>query len=158
MAHGFRQYLAMNNAVHKTTSDAERLQTYDAIVKHGLMVRQVPFEVVNLYSAHHLSRGGVLVEQKLPDDSPYRAYILAHLGEDYRLDEVTGALYRRYAREVVIPKHPGWWMCKTIKGTGSMVQWSSKTDCLAPTLEESVQLWLRINKELKCPVLTVVEP
>jgi hypothetical protein len=42
-----------------------------------------------------------------------------------------------------IPQHPGYWMCKRVNNTRSRVEWNDKTDNLAPTLEESINLYLR---------------
>lgn len=84
------------------------------IEKHNLSIRRIPMEVQSLWSAHNVKEGDEIVE-------------------------VNG---RQFVRTVKIPDHAGWYMVKQVNNTDSMVRWSYKTDNLAPTLQESIELFL----------------
>lgn len=55
---------------------------------------------------------------------------------------------KRYCRREKIPTHAGWYMCKQLNDTYSMVRWDIKKDHLAPTLEESINLFLKEIKSI----------
>lgn len=84
------------------------------IVQYGLSIRQIPLKVVSTYHIRHYKEGDEIVEIKGVE----------------------------YCRRTRIPANPGYWMCKQVRNTSSMVSWDIKTDNLAPTLSESVALFL----------------
>lgn len=119
-----------------------------AIIEHGLSIRQVPLEVVSLYtfSSGLTFENPEIVEHEVTDKS-----LKKHLTEkkqndpNWRFDGEK--VFRRFIRVVKIPNNAGHWMCKQVSNTSSRVEWSSKTDNLAPTLEKSVEKFLAaINK------------
>lgn len=97
-------------------------QPRDALVTHGLMIRQIPEKVVSTLDVRH--------RDSYPDakvvERPNRF----------------GGTYRCLVHERV-PENAGWWMCqRSPSHTGAGTQWSAKDHNVAPTLEESVQLFL----------------
>lgn len=84
--------------------------TLETIIRHGLAVRQIPREVVSLFSVY----------KPRPDD------------------EIVEKNGRQYIRRVRRPNHGGWWMCKQVPNSDTLVRWDIKRDNLAPTLAESV--------------------
>lgn len=118
--------------------------TLDAIKVHGLSVRQIPLQVVHLYSMSHRP-GTDTVRHKLPDMTPARFafHVKQHsTSPDFVLDHAAQEVWRVYTREVTIPANAGCWMCQQVTWTSSRVEWSTKRDNLTPTLEESVGLFL----------------
>ena len=89
------------------------------IIKHGLSVRQIPLEVVSIFDPRHGLRGGELIQWN---------------GRDM-------------VKTVRVPEHAGWWMCKKVEHTLSVVNWDMDSHNLKPTLEESVALYLEKQKE-----------
>lgn len=87
----------------------------NAINEHCLSVRKIPEIVVSRWSAHNPKAG----------------------------DKIVNVNGRDYVQTEKIPEHAGWYMCQSVKDTGSMVRWSMKEHHLAPTLGESVELFLK---------------
>lgn len=127
-------------------------KTLSTIIKHGLSIRQIPLEDVSLRSlASFTMYGGSLpdnpdiVEFEIPDSKLFLEYHKKNPKPDFRIEGEK--VIRRYVKVVKIPKNAGYWMCKKVSSTSSKVEWSSKTDNLAPTLEKSVEKFLAaINK------------
>lgn len=117
----------------------------DIIIKYGLSIRQIPLVVTNKY--YYL--GKELTEnQVLEVWKPDLAYFEATKGcgspknrmIDFYLKFPEG---RTLIVETKVPKNAGYWMCKQVKHTSSTVRWNTKKDNLAPTLEESINLFLK---------------
>ncbi|MGL5690433.1 MAG: hypothetical protein ACRDD8_06380 [Bacteroidales bacterium] len=128
------------------------MNTLDIIITHGLSVRQIPTEIIHSYAKsccnsfqnnpmfhfvedfHHkmninLSESQFEVrkkESKWGDDIYYK----------------DGSTYRIFSRYKSFPKNGGWWMVQKTNHTDSQVIWSKKDCFLAPTLEESVSLYM----------------
>lgn len=122
-------------------------ETLSAIIKHGLSIRQIPLEVVSLLtfsSGLNTPENPEIVEYEVTDKG-IKKYLLEKKQNDpnWRFDGEK--IFRRFIRIVKIPKNAGFWMCKKVSNTSSRVEWSSKTDNLAPTLEESVKKFLAKN-------------
>jgi hypothetical protein len=92
-----------------TTQD----DTLNLIVSHGLMVRQIPLEVIS-----HWGFG---------TDGP--------ILKDAEIVEVDG---RRFMKTIDIPANAGQWMAKPCRHQGTSVSWSLNKDCLSDTLQEAV--------------------
>ena len=122
--------------------------TLAAIIEHGLSVRQIPKLVVGLHTLAHLKPGDTIVECELKEDYQYARVkhdSLKYPGNEihFRIDEETKRVFRRFAQHEETPPDAGYWMCQQVPTTSSQVTWSKKTCHLAPTLEESVQLFLK---------------
>lgn len=91
------------------------MNVLDEITKHNLSVRRIPDGVVEVNEIRHRREG----------------------------DEVFMSKGRQFVRRVRIPEHAGWFMVKPVNDTGSIVRWNAKEDNLAPTLEESIALFLK---------------
>lgn len=101
------------------------MDVLQVIEDYGLSIRHIPHKTVDLYNIISFRDG---------DERFYH--------EGYK---------REMCRRTVIHKHAGYWMCQQIKHTMSRIEWRSDTHNLAPTLEESLALFLATNpeKELK---------
>lgn len=97
------------------------MNTLTAIIVYGLSIRQIPQQTRRLYDPRHMKQGLELVT----------------------IDGI------KYAQQIKIPKHAGYWMCKQITSTSAQVVWNTKTDNIAPTLKESVDLFLATQPEYK---------
>jgi hypothetical protein len=127
------------------------MNTLDLIKSHGLVLRQIPLSVSRLSEMRHHKEGNEIIKTVLKDMTPSRyAYHKKHhsASADFELDDTRQQVTRLYSRSVRIPGNAGHWMCKQVSGTSSMVRWDSKTDNLAPTLEESVALFVASLKPL----------
>lgn len=100
------------------------MDTLQTIINEGLAIRRIPLEMVSVFEASHPNK---------------------HIQESRDKMEQFTRNGRNYCREVKIPKHAGWWMCKTVNDTGCIVRWDGMPNA-APTLQESVQLYMK-NKE-----------
>jgi hypothetical protein len=88
------------------------------IAEYSLSVRHIPRQLIEVNEIRHRRDG----------------------------DEVFAAPNgRQFVKRVVIPKHAGMFMVKAVSNTFSTVRWDARKDNLAPTLEESIRLFL--NKE-----------
>lgn len=121
------------------------MKTLDLIKQHGLSVRQIPLQVVHLYSMRHHKPGNEIVRVKLKNKEEggfaFSFHVKRHSASpDFELDHVTQTVTRLYTREITVPQNAGFWMAQKTSGTSSQVVWSTKRDNLAPTLEESVAL------------------
>lgn len=94
------------------------LDTYRLIKEHGLMIRQIPEAVYSTVEMRHFVEG------------------------DEVLKSPPGFGGRDMCRKRRVPANPGYWMCRPCGHTRSTVRWNIKTDHLAPTLEESVALYV----------------
>ncbi len=90
----------------------------DCIDKNNLSVRRIPNRIVNLWTFTKRYEGDVFVFRN----------------------------NREFREEVKIPERGGWYMVQEVNDTNSMVRWNYKRDNLAPTLSESIELYLK-NKE-----------
>ena len=96
------------------------MDTVDLIKKYGIAIRQIPTEVYSCMEMRYFREGDEIVENN------------------------TRSLCRRKR----IPVNPGYWMCKQIKDTDSIVRWNIRTDNLAATLEESITMLVhKIEKQ-----------
>lgn len=94
------------------------MDTLQTIIKHGLAIRRMPLSVTtDDLSTKTLKEG---------DE------IIFTCGDWYRVKRTT-----------ITKKHGGWWMCKPFEDTSKTINWFKETDNLAPTLEESVELFLK---------------
>ncbi len=130
------------------TKGRPNMNTLDTIIKYGLTVRQIPKEKIGTFEMRHHKPGNEIVRVKVD---------LANIGYSFELycktwilpgslnfeiDHEKKEITRLYTREVKPMEKGGWWMCKQDSGTSSSITWSKKTDNLAPTLQESVALFL----------------
>lgn len=88
------------------------------IEEHNLSIRRLPDKVISRYDIRHFKEG----------------------------DEVVEINGRKFAKRTTIPEHAGWYLVKQINNTMTTVHWSFKTDFLAKTLEESIELFLESLK------------
>ena len=98
-------------------TDAEKVFVLDTILTHGLAIRQVPWTVAGVYEMRHYK----------PDNPEY---------------EVVDYGGRTMCRRTQVPLRAGYWMCQTVESTTQTVLWNYKDHHIAPTLLESVQLYL----------------
>lgn len=127
---------------------AEECQTIlNTILQHGLSIRQVPWTVTHLlHEIQYHVPGNDIVRQALnvpPDRYEWLKKRNQDTNGNFEFDDSTKTVTRVYTREVKIPRHAGHWMCQKVEGTASTVTWSSKHHNLAPTLKESIELYLR---------------
>lgn len=97
-------------------------ECFKAIVDNGLSLRMIPLEVVGCYSISNLE--------------------WAQKCGDFFKVEVDNSGKRPMVKTWRKPKYAGYWLCKQVTDTNSMVKWDSSRDCLAPSLIEAVGLWL----------------
>ncbi len=129
---------------HSHLSDS---QAFAYIVAHGLSIRQIPHSTTHLYEMHHHVEGRETVRQKLDLSrfGPKHYDCLKARAQDPRnwvFDDEKREVWRVYTKEVRIPKYPGYWMVRQVQDTSSRVEWSYKHHHLAPTLAESVALFV----------------
>lgn len=122
------------------------MSTLELIKKHGISVRQIPYNNIDSFIINDYSRQRVTPEHEQIDG------ILARNVTKERFEKMqsrgawshawleNNTVMCKVARKITPRKHGGWWMSKIEYNTGSMQTWSSKEDNLAPTLEESVTL------------------
>lgn len=120
--------------------------TLEAIEMYGLATRQIPKQIASLYAMRHHKPGNEIVERlctslnfgpfnkKYGNDPAYAGC--------YRYDHENKKIYSLFSQEITIPEHAGWWMVQPSHGTSSRMEWNKKRDFLAPTLAESVTLFL----------------
>lgn len=99
------------------------MDTFEIIKKYGLSIRQIPTVVTRLMEVRHY-------DPKNKNQKIIRP-------EGWNRDMVQTKKY---------PTNGGYWMCQKVDDTGTIVRWDIKMDFLAPTLEESVQLYLNSIK------------
>lgn len=140
----------MSNMWRPPMTDADIVS---AIVTYGLMVRQVPKRATRTYEMRHYKAGDCIVEHELTAYAfdIYKAH--RNLTESgWRFDEDNKKVYRRYVKRTTVPEFAGYWMCKQYEETSSAVKWSYHNDNLAPTLAESIQLFLKRKDALDEPI------
>lgn len=129
-----------------------------AIIKaHGLTIRQIPHITINRWHSTgkiNPKHTPFLMDIKIDDRgySKMKASLLQYESKadnqyGYRFDDNEQRIRKMIAREITIPEHAGWWMCQSIENTSSMIGWNIKEHNLAPTLEESVGLYLSKLKQ-----------
>jgi hypothetical protein len=102
------------------TSSLTDTEALNIIDKYCLSVRKLPEKIISTYEMRHHVEGNEIVE-------------------------LHG---RKMTRQTKIPVHAGWYMTTQTRDTGRIVMWDIKKDCLAPTLKESLSLFLeKINQE-----------
>lgn len=106
------------------------MNAIDIIEKYGLSVRRIPLTVTSCFDVRHY-------EQHKKAFAKDASVIIS---EPFTHTYNSG-VNRQFFREQRTPENAGYWMCKQVENTCSMVRWDKKTDNLAPTLEESVQKW-----------------
>ena len=119
------------------------------IIENGLSIRQVPLQVVSLLDITNAKEGEEIVEHEITTANyKWIVHNMEKRPESYnlsgwRLDHKNKRVFRKFVRRVKIPNHAGYWMCQQVKGTSAGVEWSSKIHNLAPTLDESVALFIK---------------
>ena len=123
-------------------SDQELL---NIIIEHGLSIRQIPKFVVNTHEMRHYnSEKHTIIEIELKEKWHYKYWKDKYPNSiDVRFDDENKIVYRKYVQEIKVPQNAGCWMCKQVKNTSSRVEWSIKDDNLAPTLLESIMIYLK---------------
>ena len=120
----------------------------DLIKNHGLSVRKIPEQITHVWSyrkGDEKKEGAEVIERVIREGMSLEKFeeakIKLHWNESFGFRWEDGKVYRKSIKEVTIPKHAGWWMCKVSPpNTSTNDSWSLKTDNLSPTLEESVKL------------------
>jgi len=101
----------------------------DAIEEHFLSVRRIPLETVSVYEGHHRDRH--------PDGETILRDVKRKIDGKYT------SVKAEYVRVVTVPKFAGWYMCQSLAGTTrSCIDWNRKEHNLAPSLSESIGLYL----------------
>lgn len=109
----------------------------EMIDKHNLSIRKIPLQTVELYELQHYKEGDEIVTlTKEEQEKRWRK----ESAERFIKRFPEG---RKFCRRIKIPDHAGWYMCKQVNSTDTTVRWNIKTDYLAPTLEESINLFLK---------------
>lgn len=135
-------------------------ETFDAIIKYGLSIRQIPKEIHSHFTMERYNPlEHTVVEQEVTLPNVYKYWKNQdpdHCAKHVRFDDVRQIIYRKYACETKIPQYAGYWMCKQVNDTSSKVQWIMQNSNLAPTLNESVELFLKqlkvtTNEKLHSP-------
>ncbi len=102
------------------------METLELIKAYGLSVRQIPLKIVSVYAMRHFKVGDTIVRRRVKD----------------KVNGTWEWVEKDYCERTEIPKYAGYWMCQQSVNTSSRVQWSLEYDNLAPTLEESVNLFI----------------
>jgi len=104
------------------------------ITEHHLSVRRIPLQIISVHEGHHRDR------------HPNAEIILREVKR--KIAGVWKTEQAEFIRVIKVPDNAGWWMCQSLSNhSSSQVAWSKKHNHLAPTLEESVQLFLdSLNK------------
>jgi hypothetical protein len=118
-----------------------------AIVNHGLSIRQIPKTVTSLHEVRHAKPGDNIVEHELfgHDFDRLKRYVTS--SDNWRFDDASRRVFRRYVRTIRTPKYAGFWMCQQVTNTSSTVLWRKTDHNLASTLEESVRIFLAKSKQ-----------
>ena len=128
--------------------------TLEIILKYGLSIRQIPPTITSLYhysKKSHKREGGEIVVSEFNKDNRFDYEYLKEANknsESFIYDDKTKRVYRKCIRTTRTPKYAGYWMCKQVKSSGEIVRWSTKADNLAPTLEESVRMFLSSYEDI----------
>lgn len=119
---------------------------FKIITDNGLTIRQIPKEVKSTFSMRNHKKGQKIVYETLDNHINYIPFKKKHEHrEDLIFDDETETIKRAYTQKITIPSDAGYWMCKQVKNTDSIIRWNKKTDNLAPTLEESINKFLTNN-------------
>ena len=113
-----------------------------AILEHGLSIRQVPKEVISKLSIKHFEEGDE-VEIWMPTIKHFEKDGVKYAKKRMERFYETFPEGRKFAVRKSYPKFGGQWMCKQVGNINSSVPWNSKKDNLAPTLNESINLFLK---------------
>jgi len=122
------------------------MDTLTAIEVHGLAIRQIPREIVSCYSITKHKPENEIVETECTALN-FGPWVENHkddveLMQHYRIDYENRKIYRLLTLETKTPENAGFWMVQPSRDTSSMMRWDKKQHFLAPTLAESVQLYL----------------
>lgn len=98
------------------------MDTLQAIIEHGISVRQIPFKIVETWSKGYITNNPRAVCTVIVKDG------------------------REWVRVERVPDYAGYWMTQICKDTNSSMKWYTKRHNLAPTLEQSVALLLSNHK------------
>jgi hypothetical protein len=110
---------------------------------NNLSIRKIPNFTVNMWSHYKdkpIKEGRELISKNIDFSNMNSKQI-------ERLKEIFPDSKRYYEKEIIYPKHGGFYMCQVVDNTSSVVRWSFKSDNLAPTLKESIQKFLDSNKK-----------
>ena len=119
----------------------------EMIDKHNLSIRRIPDSVTKMWTT---SPNGDVRKSSNPNVTitAVRMSITDFHGDNPTLYQVKNWNknypdgYKVFSKEVTIPKHAGWYMCKSVNNSDSTVRWMMEKDNLAPTLRESIELFL----------------
>lgn len=117
------------------------MKILDTIKKHGLAIRQIPNSVTSICSMFHFKPGNEVIERECKTISPKTLKTMKGPKENYVVRD--RKVFLKQVKTVRIPEHAGWWMCQPSANTSASMEWSKKAHHLAPTLEESVALFLK---------------
>lgn len=116
------------------------------IIENGLSIRQIPEKLDYTWSINNHKEGNEIIEDTInPKNYNYNYKPFKEKYKDdpnYKFYDDVQKIVRLLTKETVFPTYAGYWMCKKVNSTSSTVSWNIKTDNLAPTLEESVKLFL----------------
>jgi len=94
------------------------MDTLQAIIEHGIAVRQIPLVVIGKWSKGYTTNCPRSICTPIVENG------------------------REFVRVERVPENAGYWMTQFCKGTSSSMEWNTKRHNLAPTLEESIKLLL----------------
>lgn len=121
----------------------------DLIIENGLSLRQIPKTVTIAYSFDQKlfdrEPGWEIIENVSKQNVTEEQYLKAKtkLFPDPNFRWENGTIYRKCMKKISQPEHAGWWMCQKVVDTSSTVLWNKTKHNLAPTLAESVSLFLK---------------
>ena len=133
------------------------MNTLEAIIFHGLAVRQIPLITVSEYDFDHYMKNTHRVKDFLFAGESIKMWKpeIDYFEKNYGPTEAQAIMKNFYMRFpegrkfmvlTQVPDNAGYWMCKQYPRTSSSMEWK-KAEChLAPTLEESVKLFLDSKK------------
>ena len=117
------------------------MNTLEAIITHGLSVRQIPLTASSTYISSGSNDQFIETQSKKPHVVSVNAY------EHPIINKKTGETVRINTCVTIVTKNVngGFWMCKKVSSNSSSVTWHTTEDNLAETLEDSVKLFLSKN-------------
>jgi len=93
----------------------------DIIDKYNLSIRKIPNEIVSILEYQHYKKGDEIVTP-----------------EGYN---------REMVKRTIVPPNAGWYMVKQVNNAMSTVKWNKESCYLAPTLGESIALFMTSMEE-----------
>ena len=121
------------------------MNTLAIIKEHGLAIRQIPKVVISLSDMYHFKPGDEVIEQECETMTPKGLKLAKINKQNYVVRD--NKVFLKRAKTTRIPDHAGWWMCQPCNNTSAQMTWFKKTHHLAPTLEESIALYLANAKK-----------